>query len=65
MYPRRWNGGIHEGRPTRGPQGAARSVECENYAAASADEVVERVRTLWREKYRCEPPSALIGVTLV
>lgn len=61
----RWNGGIHEGHPTRGPQGAARSVECENYAATGADQVVAHLRTLWREKYRCEPPSALIGVTLV
>jgi hypothetical protein len=59
----RWDGGIHEGIPTRGPQRAARSVALVGIVAASAAEALAVLKHAWRTKYRDEPPSALIGLS--
>jgi hypothetical protein len=59
----RWDPGIHEGCPTRGPQGAAKSVALVGIVAASDAEAIAILTDAWRTKYGDEPPSALIGLS--
>ncbi len=58
-----WRGGIHEGRPVgREPDHQPKAIELERFEAPTLVEAVRVLQAVWRERYREEPPSALLGV---